>query len=405
MKLLERIIKDYESSTTAWKGGSRKRSIKINQIELDNMGGSKLLEDIIALEKDNIIEVDWYSRNSVAERIIYSPGIMDIIYERVNKTPKQKRLQEQKECVQKQLVAVRKPWIRSFYQELINKLEMGSEPKELNPENQSLYFNCLSGLDKLEEPVYKRVFSKRYLTYPGINGSKVFEEKLQSKIVSIARNYCADVDDNMEEQEVLAQIYLEEYSQELEIKGNLCIELSQNKIDLSVFTFGIILNHETLQVARIPSGQHIKKIITVENKANFKSLPFEEGTLIIFSHGYFSPMEREFLIKLSIALEMEEVEYYHTGDMDYGGIMIFRYIRNKIFTSLKPLNMDVDTYEIYKDYAEDVKESTIQKLSKLKEPTFTPLINKIIQEKKGIEQESFLLNIFSKKIINSENNN
>ena len=60
-------------------------------------------------------------------------------------------------------------------------------------------------------------------------------------------------------------------------------------------------------------------------------MPYEKGTLILFCHGFFSPLEREFLRELEGVLEqgtqdMEQspgtekagkcaagVEYYHTG--------------------------------------------------------------------------------------------
>ena len=39
---------------------------------------------------------------------------------------------------------------------------------------------------------------------------------------------------------------------------------------------------------QVEGKAEIKKIITVENKANFAYMPYEKGTLILFCHGFFS---------------------------------------------------------------------------------------------------------------------
>ena len=65
-----------------------------------------------------------------------------------------------------------------------------------------------------------RVFSSKYL-----NGSKVFERMLKSRVVSIGRKYHPMVDEAMGEHEILSQMYVENYAQELELKGELRIVL------------------------------------------------------------------------------------------------------------------------------------------------------------------------------------
>ena len=144
---------------------------------------------------------------------------------------------------------------------------------------------------------------------------------------------------------MLSQVYLEEYAQELAVKGNLMISLKENEISLADFCYGTVLNTETLRHAVIPANQKIQKIVTVENKANYVSMPYEEGTLIVFSHGFFSPLECEFLRRLLAVLP--EVKFYHTGDLDYGGIRIFRHIREHICPEVRPLQMDADWYDRY----------------------------------------------------------
>ena len=98
-------------------------------------------------------------------------------------------------------------------------------------------------------------------------------------------------------------------------------------------------------------------------------------------------------VLLVIGREHTEVEFYHSGDLDYGGIKIFLYIQKNLFPELQPLMMDVRTYEKYRDYAEKIEDTTLEKLKKLQieNPVLRQLAEKLVKEKKGIEQESFLL--------------
>ena len=45
-----------------------------------------------------------------------------------------------------------------------------------------------------------------------------------------------------------------------------------------------------------------------------------------FSHGFFSPLECTFLRQL--IGKIPDVEFYHTGDLDYGGILAIEWSEN-----------------------------------------------------------------------------
>ena len=89
----------------------------------------------------------------------------------------------------------------------------------------------------------------------------------------------------------------------------------------------------------------------------------------------------------------EQVEYFHTGDLDYGGIRIFQHIRKNIFPGLKPYQMDAGQFEKYLEFASDMEDSTWEKLKQVDEPLLHPLIKKILETRKVIEQEAFLVKV------------
>lgn len=289
---------------------------------------------------------------------------------------------------------------------------MDNWPEILIGCGQQELFDVLRGLDALREPVYKRVFSSRCLRDRVEHGkvlkaSKVFEHIYQGTVISIAKRYHQDASDGMDDTQILSQLYLEEYAQELAVKGPLRLRLRPGsgvvgetvaerggkpaeEVDLAPFIYGAVLNSQTLKYGTPSPHQEIQKIITVENQANYEAMPYEPGTLIIFCHGYFTPREREFLVKLRDCLEGKAVEYYHTGDLDYGGICIFRYNRERIFPELQPLWMDVRQYEKYHHKAEPLEPGIADKLRKLEEPLLQPLIKRMAEEGMGVEQENFL---------------
>ena len=151
-----------------------------------------------------------------------------------------------------------------------------------------------------------------------------------------------------------------------------------------------MLNAQTLEHAVPTLQKGVEKIIVIENKANYESMEYDPKVLYIFCHGYFSPKEVRFL-QMLMKTAPNEIQCYHWGDMDYGGIRIFEYIQKHIFPGIKPLQMDVETYEKYEEYAKTISKETMEKLEKVNVPLLEELKEKLLETGKGIEQESFLI--------------
>ena len=84
-------------------------------------------------------------------------------------------------------------------------------------------------------------------------------------------------------------------------------------------------------------------------------------------------------------------EYYHSSDLDYGGMRIYTYIKMHIFPELKPLYMDAKTFSRYKDRAESQEEKYLEKVRKMDVPEeLQELKACILETQSTIEQESML---------------
>lgn len=87
-------------------------------------------------------------------------------------------------------------------------------------------------------------------------------------------------------------------------------------------------------------------------------------------------------------------QYFHSGDLDYGGIRIYSYIKQKIFPGVEPCHMDTETYWKYETYAVCMEPGILKKLKCMdmaEIPELTGLRDLLAREGKALEQESFLL--------------
>ena len=90
----------------------------------------------------------------------------------------------------------------------------------------------------------------------------------------------------MDDTTVLQQLWIEEYAQELSLKGKLhfCLKEengSTQEINTECYRFGTTLNSRTLEHAAIKEVQNIQKIVIFENKANYISAPYKDGNSIL----------------------------------------------------------------------------------------------------------------------------
>ena len=413
--LLDMILQKHEDHSSDWEKddpvGSRK--MKIQQKDYDTYGRSDLLKEARELEEQKLIKVKWMGGRADMEYVQYQLEQMPRIYEMAGRIPKLQRVRSEQaadlKLVETYAAEAESSWLKDYYGELSDQIHRGKSLKNLEKHGE-LLFQCLNALEKLTEPTFIRIFSSYALTDAKTRGSKVFKDQLQSRVICIAKKYHPMVEDTMNDRQVLEQLYLTDYSQELAVKGDLKLEQPDHQVvDLGKMPGGVILTTETLKSSKICGKQEIKKVITVENKANFAYMPYEKGTLILFCHGFFSPLEREFLQKLEEVLERGEqdmvqspglakieecavgVEYYHTGDLDYGGVRIFKHIREHVFPKLQPLFMDAEQFDRYLEYGSDIEKSSWEKLKDMEEPLLQPLIDRILTTKKVIEQEVFLI--------------
>lgn len=278
-------------------------------------------------------------------------------------------------------------FLEPYYDALLQRLEAGQDVKKPDMEDGD-FFHCLNRAAAIESPVWRRQFSSEVL-----HDSKMFEKKYQDKVVTVLEKYSPLSEEGMTADDILRVHGIKTYSQTLEWKGPLVYRIGSGKpIDSSVNLFGTVINAQTLEQAVPIAVPGIRRIMLIENKANYESMDFREDTLYIYCHGFFSPKELKFLSALT-GIADENTEYLHWGDLDLGGIRIFLYNQRKLFPGLKPYRMDASAYEtaIAQGAGIPVKKEKKEKLQRLDAGDLDGLKECILKTGMEIEQEALLL--------------
>lgn len=431
MILVNDIITQYEK-VKGWEnwpqipaGG---KSLEISEEYFRKGHRQEILEEIHLLTSQGLIHMekkDWVEYGWDPARVRYRMEDMAGFYELAGRVPKWERLQEQCARAEQVRSRIRTPWILNWLDEKTAGIYKGKALAEEELPARELLYQCMMGLDHLEQEVegsmLVRVFSRRFL-----GTSKTFEKKCKSMVIHGARVYHPDVPedkDAMDDVDVLEQLHLEVYSQELTLKGSLRLRLagpdgSIKELDTADYPYGLVLNQQTLSHVEICERQHITRVLMIENKANFMAESYEPGKLVIFTHGYITPTERKFLIRLREILDRQTesvdgqcekencqielaphiervtpVIYQHSGDLDFGGICIYRYLREKVFPQLIPYRMDLATYEacLAAGMTEPITKEMAGKLKKLTEdPQLGELAARLAADRQVVEQEAYL---------------
>lgn len=289
---------------------------------------AKVLERIPALGGEEYLHFDWREMNTDITKIDYRveviPGLCDLIGVI---DPRERQLQAITRVCKLQ-EDVSGSCLSAYCNHVLEQLNKGNT-KELSKAEDEEFLKCLKALADLKEPEWKRVFSSKVFEKKNdITPSKVFERIYQGAVIE-ALKYSPQYEEGMSDDEILAAHGILSYSQTLEWKGAVeyCMTdrngtAIEKKIDTSLNYYGTVLNAQTLEHAVPNLRNSVEKIIVIENKANYESMEYDPKVLYIFCHGYFSPKEVRFL-QMLMKTAPEEIQCYHWGDMDYGGIQIF----------------------------------------------------------------------------------
>lgn len=396
----------------SYRAGTRSKQwhIEADQKLLDAVGGrSVLLRQAGELEKltgiSGKIIVKWKAVRTEIEKITVSPDAIPLLcqVEQIE-DPRERQLSQMELTESWKSRVVQADWLIPYYDHILERLNSGKLVKDVPGLEDPLFFLFLNKTAEERKPLYRRAFSAQVCTiWNGIAQTKQSESKItptkrfekiyQSAVLSVLKQYSPLYEEGMSDEELLTAHGILTYAQTLEFKGAVSYRIDDGPaISTAAQIYGTMFNKQTLENAVPISIVGIRQIMTIENKANYEKMQFRPDTLYIFCHGFFSPPERKFLSRV-VALAGTDTEYFHWGDMDYGGIRIFKFLQKNLFPRLKPWKMDVTDYKMALQMGASISLETDkrERFEQMDAGVLTPLKEAILKNGKEIEQELLLL--------------
>ena len=396
----------------SYRAGTRSKQwhIEADQKLLDAVGGrSVLLRQAGELEKltgiSGKIIVKWKAVRTEIEKITVSSDAIPLLcqVEQIE-DPRERQLSQMELAESWKSRVAQADWLIPYYDHILERLNSGKLVKDVPGLEDPLFFLFLNKTAEEREPLYRRAFSAQVCTiWNGIAQTKQSESKItptkrfekiyQSAVLSVLKQYSPLYEEGMSDEELLTAHGILTYAQTLEFKGAVSYRIDDGPaISTAAQIYGTMFNKQTLENAVPISIVGIRQIMTIENKANYEKMQFRPDTLYIFCHGFFSPPERKFLSRV-VALAGTDTEYFHWGDMDYGGIRIFKFLQKNLFPKLKPWKMDVTDYKMALQMGASISLETDkrERFEQMDAGVLTPLKEAILKNGKEIEQELLLL--------------
>lgn len=395
----------------SYRAGTRSKQwhIEADQKLLDAVGGrSVLLRQAGELEKltgiSGKIIVKWKAVRTEIEKITVSSDAIPLLcqVEQIE-DPRERQLSQMELTESWKSRVAQADWLIPYYDHILERLNSGKLVKDVPGLEDPLFFLFLNKTAEEREPLYRRAFSAQVCTIwngiaPKQSESKItptkrFEKIYQSAVLSVLKQYSPLYEEGMSDEELLTAHGILTYAQTLEFKGAVSYRIDDGPaISTAAQIYGTMFNKQTLENAVPISIVGIRQIMTIENKANYEKMQFRPDTLYIFCHGFFSPLERKFLSRV-VALAGTDTEYFHWGDMDYGGIRIFKFLQKNLFPKLKPWKMDVTDYKMALQMGASIslEADKRERFEQMDAGVLTPLKEAILKNGKEIEQELLLL--------------
>jgi len=407
-QLLNSLVDKYERGIGYIQGKKPVQRIKLN---LYNKGKSDFKfydieksevrnqynEEIIALHKLGLVDFKWMTAEEghiIAEVWLVFEQLGEI-YLFLKRKPKGDSVDEILLLLMEVQEKAGSPWLLAYLNDLVEvisrKRSVGSLlPSKLDETKDFLY--ALSEVDHLaEDEELERVFSIRCF-----GDSKRFSSVIRPRFIRVLRRYIDDMDEDIKDDEVLRRVGIVKYPEKIEFCGDIQIELNGDMVNYAPLKHGATVNAEDVKVGKFSISSSVKRILFIENRANFVDYVFHHRNieeLVVFHGGCYSPVKGTFFQKLVNAAYVT-TEFYHWGDIDYGGFSMLARLRRNIMPSIRAYRMSKEELMRYRDYTIEFSDSYLQRIKGLKkvselEDCFDCL-DFMISNKIKLEQEAMI---------------
>lgn len=249
-------------------------------------------------------------------------------------------------------------WIFEAYQECLAKWRLGKSAFDIASDDLYLATNLFKALEAVADGLHADV-DMRTFSAKNLGDSKAFE-RMSAKFASVWRRQPEYAD--LDADELLQALGIQKYPWPLMLKGGIVFHFP----DTALNTNGMVpyLGVPITEIDRIEFETLPSYVLFIENFASFNRYVHEvsDKSLVIYTNGFPSPNLSKLIAMIDANLPTN-VMFYHWGDIDVGGLKIFRKVEYlSLNHALEPHLMTFEMLQKFGKYVEPQRSSSLEKI-------------------------------------------
>lgn len=388
-KILNRLLDKYENSVISKKGSNR--NLKIALTLKDKELNTYICNDSYNYRDENDAILAFYEEKGFItlnkdkygyfESLLLNFNNVDLIYNFLGRDNPIDEITRAKKILGEQK---KDGIVGDFCDYCCKYIDEKSRIPRMYFDSSEQLEDILMGIKEIENLTKETRFREFSMNVWGY--SKKFEQlkpRIAKVICKFDNTYVSD--DYLQEDvdEILAHKNLVKNSTYALIKGRLEINLKDVVIDIGALGYEFCLSDEMIKDLKV---NHIEadKVVTVENLTSFYDFNLQ-NSIVIYLGGFHNHTKRMLIKKLYNSCPT--LQFYHFGDIDAGGILILKHLREKTDIEFKPYKMDIMTLLENKQKWQSLTDNDVNRLNKINDTEFKGLIRFMIDNNCKLEQE------------------
>ena len=368
-KIVDRLLDSYESSSLFT--GTNKVAVHIafpfNRSTLpayfdeSSLAYEEIHASMEELEQQGILRIEWKKgkEGHIISKVILCTEELEKAYAFVSRVPKTERVRQNRAL----LAELRERFHTPIYQALIayldGRLEKAQSVKEFmdlsNMTETQILLTGIAQIEQNQKSCYIREFSLEYF-----HDSKVLEA-IGGKIAKAMRMF-GEEHKGKELEEILAEYGIYHTPNYVYFKGNVSLGIGNLEYQIGELRQGIGISGEDIERITFRDVSQIRKVITIENLTTFFRWQ-EPESLMIYLGGYHNGVRRSLLREIYQAAP--DAGYYHFGDIDVGGFLIYEDLCRRTGIPFKRYRMDLKDLMQYERYGRALTEHDRARIEKM----------------------------------------
>ncbi|WP_211749810.1 Wadjet anti-phage system protein JetD domain-containing protein [Paenibacillus sp. Marseille-Q4541] len=410
-QLLHKLIDKYENRSAYGANEKLKQRVKIgiNEREFpdyyhtsESNYRKEFNIDCSELEKAGYLICDWekFSKGEELKRIsLHEDAVPKILRVLNRKSKSEQYCQMEHICLELMQEAPRE--LHTFYDDMLQQIRnINPLPSIFSLKSEDETRRAIHGLNQLflnDKEITMRKWSIKLY-----NDSKEFEY-YGKRIINVIKKYVSPDKEDMDEKGILETFGVTVKPLMVKIYGKWVIQTDYGKIDFAADRFGIGIHPENLSILNTELLD-VKAIVTIENETSYYDYieychSNQLDHLVVYLGGFHNSARRKILVSISECVNARkmDVNFFHWGDIDLGGMFIYKRLCEDTGIFFTPIYMDPKTYLKFVEHGSPITETYIQKISALLEKNefsmFHDVIPLILNYKRKIEQEIVDINM------------